>query len=324
MPLLAGNTTESFGIQLGGTGTVSWVLSCISELAGGDGQNATVSRGVTAQGTAFAGGFRAIPNTFEPYKHGPATRELQFFSAINQGTGSNVVTLGKIVTQTVIETVPFLSTATTFFQFSPPALLNPGWSLIYVKEAGFFVYNADGVPVGPVAAGYTFSDGSTQDTSASPSNINACMVYNSQSQAVNAETSIQAAFDTVIDQNTSPANNGSPFWNSSNPTYLTIPEPGYYQVSCGYSITPSGGPGQTYLQIFKKGYPGGDEVCFAQQTQEQNQTSDNQSLNASAIIACVAGDQIYFIIGNSSSTNCSVFGGISTCYLNVALLAGGG
>jgi hypothetical protein len=150
--------------------------------------------------------------------------------------------------------------------------------------------------------------------------INACMVYNSQSQAVNSATSIQPAYDTVIDQNTSAPTSGTPFWNASTPTYLTIPAVGYYLVSAGYSINPSGGPGQTYIQIFKKGYPGGDETCFAQQSQEQNQTSDNPSLNISAIIACVVGDQIYVVIGNSGPDNLSIFGGISTCYLSVAQL----
>jgi hypothetical protein len=151
--------------------------------------------------------------------------------------------------------------------------------------------------------------------------INACMVYNSQSQAVNAATGIQSAYDTVIDQNVSAPDDGTPFWNPATPTYLTIPALGYFLVNAGYSINPSAGPGQTYIQIFKKGYPGGDETCFAQQSQEQNQATDNQSLNVTAVIACVPGDQIYVMIGNSGPDNLSVFGGISTCYLSVAQLS---
>jgi hypothetical protein len=210
-----------------------------------------------------------------------------------------------------------------YFHVSPTFVLAPGECAIFVKDSGWTVYGPNGTQKGP-AAPVTFGDGTTQSTSAAPLNINACIVYNSQSQAVNAATSIQSAFDTVVDQNTSPGNNATPFWNPATPTYLTIPEPGYYLVNAGYSITPSAGPGQTYLQIYKKGYPGGAQTCFAQQSQEQNQAVDNQSLNASALIACVAGDQIYFIVGNSGPDNLSVFGGISTCYLSVALLAGGG
>src|SRR5580700_1265408 len=145
MPLLAGNTTEEFGLSVSGTGTVSWVISCISQLSAGGDVLIESKRGLTAQGQVYQPSILAIPSSFTQATHGVATRELQFFSAVNQGTSSNVVTLGKIVTVTLIGTTTFTSTATNFFQFSPPSTLQPQESLIYVKDSGFQVYDAQGL-----------------------------------------------------------------------------------------------------------------------------------------------------------------------------------
>ena len=310
MPTLT-DPNQVFALELSTASNVVWTLQQQQLVIGPQPVgSATNPQNFDYEGVASAAGISAIGVAGVP----GFTLEATYVSIVNTSDGAVDVSYGKIIR------------GTTYYQVSPRFTLNAGWTAIFVKDSGWVVYNANGIEQGAGAQlnSLTFGDGTSQDTSAAASNINACMVYNSQGQAVNAATAIQCAFDTVIDQNTSPAYNGAPFWNPATPTFLTIPVAGYYQVSCGYSINPSNGPGQTYLQIFKKGYPGGDEVCFAQQTQEQNQTSDNQSLNASAIIACVAGDEIYFMIGNSGPDDLSVFGGISTCYLNVALLAGGG
>jgi hypothetical protein len=302
---------EQFALSISSASGVTWTLQLQETVSTAqnvgsstnqqnfDYEGVTASSGISAIGAPGVTGF---------------TLEATYVSLLNTGSVTQTVSHGKLIS------------GRAYYQISPTFVLAAGACAIFVKDSGWTLFNANGIEqgAGVQLSSLTFGDGTTQSTSAAPLNINACMVYNSQSQTVNAATSIQAAFDTVIDQNTSPANNGSPFWNPSTPTYLTIPEPGYYLVNAGYSITPSAGPGQTYIQIFKKGYPGGAQTCFAQQSQEQNQAADNQSLNASAIIACVAGDEIYFVVGNSGPDNLSIFGGISTCYLSVALLAGGG
>lgn len=327
MPLLAGNTTESFGIQLGGTGTVSWVLSCISELAGGDGQNATVSRGVTAQGTAFASGFRAIPSTFEPYVHGPATRELQFFSAINQGAGSNVVTLGKVVSQTVIETVPFLSTATTFFQFSPPALLNPGESLIYVREAGFFVYDVNGLlkveaaaagtyqslVINGTGSGITFPDGSVQLTAASPTAATYCAVANiSNAQSIPSGSYTAVSFDTVVSDPESQFSGGTTF---------TAKQAGLYQIQGSVRIAADGASGYGMLTIYHNGNPCGGDSHPAL-------SGAVSSLSVGMTLVLAAGDTIQLAYfqnsGSSVTTAVSHTNTVQFTAMSIALLAGGG
>jgi hypothetical protein len=303
------DTNQVFALQLSAASAITWTLQQQQIVATAQQIGASTNpQNFDYEGVASALGISSIGVPGIP----GFTLEATYVSLLNTDPSvTQTVSYGKVILPN------------TYFQVSPTFVLAPGECAIFVKDSGWAVYGPNGTQKGP-AAPVTFGDGTTQSTSAAPLNINACMVYNSQSQAVNAATAIQSAFDTVVDQNTSPGNNATPFWNPATPTYLTIPEPGYYLVNAGYSITPSAGPGQTYLQIYKKGYPGGAQTCFAQQSQEQNQATDNQSLNASALIACVAGDQIYITVGNSGPDNLSVFGGISTCYLSVALLAGGG
>jgi hypothetical protein len=180
-----------------------------------------------------------------------------------------------------------------------------------------------------LAATTGFVDGTVQSTSAAASNINCCLVYCSTSQNLPTQSEGQASFlkvsfDTVLDQNTSPAYNDTPFWNASTPTYLTTPAPGYYLVNYGFSVAPAPyAVGQITGQLFKTGYPGGEQTCFAQMSQPA-QTGFNASYNGSAIIACVAGDQIWFDVYQSCGGTVEILGGVSGCWLQVALLAGGG
>lgn len=308
MPILS-DVNEQFALSISSASGVTWTLQLQETVSTAqqvgsstnqqnfDYEGVTASSGISVIGAPGVTGF---------------TLEATYVSLLNTGSVTQTVSHGKLIS------------GSAYYQISPTFVLAPGACVIFVKDSGWALYNANGIEqgAGVQLSSLTFGDGTTQSTSAAPLNINACMVYNSQNQTVNAATLIQSAFDTVVDQNTSPGNHATPFWNPATPTVLTIPEAGYYLVNAGFTITPSAGPGQTYLQIYKTGYPEGD--CFAQQSQEQNQTVDNQSLNASALIACLAGDQIHLTAGNTGPDNLSVLGGSYNCYLSVALLAGGG
>lgn len=218
MPLLAGNTTEQFGLSVSGTGTVSWVLSCNSRLSAGGDVLVEAIRGLTAQGLVYAPSTLAIPSSFTQATHGAATRELQFFSAVNQGTASNVVTLGKIVTVTLIGSSTFTSTATNFFQFSPPSLLQPQESLIYVQDSGFQVYDAQGLKKTECCSGGT-STGQPVSQGAV-----AALSYQTTTQTILNTATTAVQMDTL--SFASPAS----MYNAAQDTHLAAPQAGLYSV----------------------------------------------------------------------------------------------
>lgn len=167
-----------------------------------------------------------------------------------------------------------------------------------------------------------FADSTVQTTSASAANINATLVYASADQALPASAGTQLSYDTVYSSHSSPNNVGSPMYNPSAPTILTIPQAGYYIIVCGTSVTPPATTGgQIALQLWKSG------TVLAQQSQELTSTADNTSYNASSLISCVAGDTIYVTVSNGNTNALSAFGGndpsYGLSYLSVALLAGG-
>lgn len=204
MPLLSGNTTENFGISLAGTGTVSWVLSAISAL-----NPLQQGEGVSAQGVIAAAGVSIIPSSFSGNPHGPASRELQFFSAINLGTSSNVVTLGKVV---VLPGAP-----NTFFQFSPPALLQGGESLIYVKDAGFQVYDSLGLKKEECCGTSTGLGPATGAVAA--------LAFQTVSQSIPNTTNTAVKLDTLGFE--APAT----MYSAGAPTQLMAPQAGLYRVT---------------------------------------------------------------------------------------------
>jgi|HubBroStandDraft_4_1064222.scaffolds.fasta_scaffold00106_1 hypothetical protein len=240
MPLLAGNTTEEFGLSVSGTGTVSWVISCISQLSAGGDVLIESKRGLTAQGQVYQPSILAIPSSFTQATHGVATRELQFFSAVNQGTSSNVVTLGKIVTVTLIGTTTFTSTATNFFQFSPPSTLQPQESLIYVKDSGFQVYDAQGLKKVEGDGTSCMSTGTTTY----PSPV-AAQSYQAAGQTIPSSTNTPVTFDTL--------NFASPssMYSTATPTRLTAPQAGLYRAVANviFSTAGSNALASMWLQV---------------------------------------------------------------------------
>lgn len=136
MPLLSGNTREKFGLQLSGTGTISWAISSTSQLD-------QRIENVSAQGVIYVAGISTLDTSVVPPEpHGASSRELQFFSCINQDVATITVTLGKVVRTSPDPNNP----ASAFFQFSPPTVLQAGQTFTYVKGAGFIVYDATGRP----------------------------------------------------------------------------------------------------------------------------------------------------------------------------------
>lgn len=143
---------------------------------------------VSSQGTATGTGITVIPSSLiggaaaanVGAVHGPASRELQFFSCINQGTATNVVTLGKVVT---LLAQPG-GTTTSFFQFSPPIRLLPNESFTYVKEAGFAVYDSFGLP--------------KQNVQSTSNNLLTATVALGTSQSIASGAVATVNFDTVL------------------------------------------------------------------------------------------------------------------------------
>jgi hypothetical protein len=240
MPLLAGNTTEEFGLSVSGTGTVSWVLSCISQLSAGGNVLVESSRGLTAQGAVYQPSILAIPSSFTQATHGAATRELQFFSAVNQGTSSNVVTLGKIVTVTLIGTTTFSSTATNFFQFSPPSTLQPQESLIYVKDSGFQVYDAQGLKKTECCSGTATGTGIPVGAGAV-----AAQSYQADGQTIPNATNTPVKFDTLMFA--TPAS----MYGTAAPTQLVAPQAGLYRAlaSVAFATASANVPAELWFQV---------------------------------------------------------------------------
>jgi len=140
MPVLAPNASEYFAFSLANAGNCTWVLSFEQHRGAGDLHLVTWG---CAQGTATSSGLHPTFSRFAgltpPPGGGQYTRELQFASCHNNGTGDQVVSLGKIAVVTS-------GTGSAYYQFSPQVTLHSQETLTYVKGAGFTVFDSSGLP----------------------------------------------------------------------------------------------------------------------------------------------------------------------------------
>jgi hypothetical protein len=184
-------------------------------------------------------------------------------------------------------------------------------------------FNVGGSNANVNAQQINFTDGTEQDTAATPLNVNATYCYASGVQYMptadeGQATSLILSFDTDEDANASPGL--AHMYDPSAPTQLTAPTQGYYIVIAGFSMTAqyTVTGAQIAAQLFKTDISGPDTQCFAQQSQTADSTI-NQSFSISQIIAMDAGDYVYINVYQSCGGTVPVLGGYST-FLSMALL----
>ena len=170
MPTLT-DTNQVFALQLSAASAITWTLQQQQTVA--TPQNvgsATNPQNLDFEGIASALGLTSIG---APGISG-FTLEATYISLVNTGAEAQIVTYGKVILPR------------TYFQVSPTFTLAPGWSAIFVKDAGWSTYDENGVIQsggGPSASAYSAS------------------VYLNASQSVpssSGEMSTTVAYDTVL------------------------------------------------------------------------------------------------------------------------------
>jgi hypothetical protein len=229
MPLL-NSITENFALQLNGTGTSIWVISCVSRVNLSAPPSQPIY--VTAQGTATSSGVTPVTTNANEaaFYAGGDSRELQFFSAANDGTAALQVTFGKQVVAP--------AKVTGFYPFSPPALLQAGESLIYVKDAGFQVYDAQGLKKTECCSGTGTGQPASQGAVAA-------QAYQANGQTIANTTNTAVKFDTLMFA--SPVS----MYGTAQPTRLVAPQAGLYEAlaSVAYSTASANVPAEIWFQV---------------------------------------------------------------------------
>jgi hypothetical protein len=142
------------------------------------------------------------------------TLEVTYLSIVNTGNVTQTVSYGKVILPN------------TYYQVSPEFLLAPGWSAIFVRDAGWFLFNENGVN----------QEGGGGSGGVTPATVYSASVYLNQSQSVPSssdEMTTVVAFDTV---------NFDPSGMFNPTTHLfTAPAAGVYLVTGSITWGPDSG-----------------------------------------------------------------------------------
>jgi hypothetical protein len=296
MPTLT-DKNQIFALQLSAASAITWTLQQQQTVA----TPQQVGSSTNPQNLDFEGIASALGNTDIGAPGIPGfTLEATYISLVNTDPSvTQTVSYGKVI-------LPH-----TYFQVSPTFVLAPGESAIFVKDAGWATYDANGSPKTEGAtSGLLFSDGTTQETAAPATAATYCAVANiSNAQSIPNAAYTPITFDTVT---------YDPDNQFSGGTTFTAKQPGIYSIQGSVRIAADGASGYGMVTIYHNGNPCGGDSHPALSGQVS-------SLSVGMDLVLAAGDTIqlayYQNSGGAVSTAVSHTNVVQFTAMTIALLA---